>query len=160
DESQELYPSRVWRDFIEHIEIVTTQDAASLLSNSEQSDVKHVSHFTATGRELERFTQQGGITLEDAIFGHDLFGNVTSLSRLHTATGDSAVTTWRYNGLGKVIQLNEPGSLPQYRSYNSWGALKTVSWTDTSRSPSVDRRQQYTYDPLGRVVDASLEDYN
>jgi RHS repeat-associated protein len=154
DEASERYPTCASRSFSDHVEIVTTQDAASMLAGSPQEGVQKITFLSATGRTLKRYTRNSAFaTQEEAHFGYDFVGNLTSMRRFWYSSGiDSVTTTWRYDSRGRMIQLNEPASLPQYLSYDNWSQLVSSRWTDTSASPVVDRVMAHRYDALGRLV--------
>lgn len=59
NESSEVFPTCFTRTFQDHTEVVSVQDAASLLAGSPQSGVQKVSYATAIGRVLTRSTWQG-----------------------------------------------------------------------------------------------------
>jgi RHS repeat-associated protein len=158
NEGAELYPTCVTRSFANHVETVFTQDATSLLNGSPQSGVRKFTTLSAIGRTIEQYTIQGSQTLEDELFGYDAFGHVTSVARLQASTGSSATTTLTYSSTGQLTQLQEPGLLPQYRSYDSWGDLSNVSWTDFSEAATPSRVTSYHYDPLGRLASSSMQD--
>ena len=63
-----------------------------------------------------------------------------------------STTSWRYDSLGQVLELDEPDSAPQFRSYDNWGELTQVQWLDTTTNPATDRRTITQYDALGRVI--------
>lgn len=59
--------------------------------------------------------------------------------------------SWRYDSLGRLLQLNEPGSAPQTRSYSNWGELLQMQWTPPPPEPV--HSVVYKYDALGRLIE-------
>jgi RHS repeat-associated protein len=161
DEANERYPTCVSRYFRMNREFVDTQDAASRLPGSPQAGVVQESTYSAIGQLLERATYgsdplTGNLmaTEEDALFGYDRLGHLVRMMRRYQVPQSTiaVATTWHYDNLGRVIELEEPGAAPQCRSYDRWGELTQVQWTDTTTSPSTDRRSLTTYDARGRVT--------
>ncbi|HEY6177082.1 MAG TPA: RHS repeat-associated core domain-containing protein [Kofleriaceae bacterium] len=160
DESHELYPTCVYRSFQNNTEIVSVRDASSYLSGSPQEGVSKVGYTTALGRLLTRSTWKDQTRLEYATFAHDRLGRLTAMARYQDAAGASKPVTssWRYDSLGQLIELDEPDSAPRFNSYSRWGEL-----IDSSRLPGSTsggsppdaahgRHVTATYDALGRIV--------
>lgn len=171
DEANETYPTCVTRTFLNHTEEVTTSDAASLLTGSPQRDVKTSTFFNALGRPMASVTVDGQpagqatIYLGRTTYTQDPLGHVISMTRYlnpaplnrEPSVGSNAVTTtWRYDSLGWVTELDEQGNAPQFRSLDSWGELTRVQRCDDGVSmapcPASDRRTITRYDALGRIV--------
>jgi RHS repeat-associated protein len=160
DEANERYPTCVSRFFSMNRELVDTQDAAAGLAGSAQTGVVHESTYSAIGQLLERATYKSDpstgnrIEIEDARFGYDRLGHLIRMTRYQVpqVSAVTVATTWHYDNLGQVIELEEPGAAAQFRSYDRWGELTQVQWTDTTTSSSTDRRSLTTYDARGRVT--------
>jgi hypothetical protein len=172
DEARETYPTCVTRTFMNHTEEVTTSDAASLLATgSPQKDVKTSTFFNALGWPMASVTVDGQPAgqpttyLGRTTYTQDPLGHVVSMSRyrnpapLNTepSVGSNAVTTtWHYDSLGWVTELDEQGSARQFRSLDSWGELTRVQRCDdgvsTAPCAASDRRTITRYDALGRVI--------
>lgn len=125
NESSEIFPTCFTRTFQDHSEVVSVQDAASLLTGSPQYGVKKFSYATAIGRVLTRSTWQGATRLEHAMFSYDRLGHRTGMTRYQDANaGANPVTSsWRFDSLGQMLELNEPGSARQSNTYSNWGEL-------------------------------------
>jgi YD repeat-containing protein len=86
------------------------------------------SYATAVGRTIARSTWQGATRLEHATFTHDRLGHQTGMTRYQDAVaGANPVTSsWHFDSLGQVVELDEPDSVPQLNTYSSWGELLRV----------------------------------
>ena len=60
------------------------------------------------------------------------------------------VWSWQFDSLGQMLQLTEPSTALQQRSYSDWGDLKEVTWTPPSPEPKHSIVK--TYDALGRIT--------
>jgi RHS repeat-associated protein len=131
---------------------VSVRDAASLLTGSPQYGVKNTSYATATGRTIIRSTWQGSTRLEHALFAYDRLGHRTGMTRYQdAANGASPVTSsWRFDSLGQMLELDEPDSAPQLRAYSYWGELTSSTRTIPGSSTSLSVRSRY--DAYGRLI--------
>ncbi|HEX8111801.1 MAG TPA: hypothetical protein VF516_28915 [Kofleriaceae bacterium] len=52
------------------------------------------------------------------------------------ASGANPVTSsWRFDSLGQMLELDEPGSAPQFNTYSNWGELlQTVRYVTSTPS--------------------------
>jgi len=152
DEATERYPTCV--DYSYALGRVTTVKHApdSLLAGSPQMGLTRHQITGGTGQAIARFTVQNGTTLEYASFGRDRLGNLTSVVRYQDpSAGDSSVTwTWRFDSLGRVLRLTEPGVAPQTREYSSWGEVISTKWTPAL--PELEHSIVDRYDARGRLV--------
>src|SRR5678815_3032907 len=150
NETSEIYPTCFSRTFQNHTEVVSVRDAASLLDQSPQQDVVKTSYLTATGRLSARATWQGSNRVEYAAFSHDRLGHMASMTRYQDAAAGAnpVTTTWHTDSLGQLLELDEPDSVQQLRSYSNWGEL-----LETSRTVAgVLKREMQSYDALGRMT--------
>jgi RHS repeat-associated protein len=174
DEGPEVYPTCFQRNYEDHTEVFRARSADSLLAGSPQAGVEKTSYTTAIGRLLARSTFQGGSRLEHATFAHDRLGHLTGMTRYQDPqAGTKPVTSsWRYDSLGQVLQLDEPDAVPQFNTYSNWGELlAVVRILESSEGgpiegggigggpppPSGDPGQSglrvlTTYDALGRTI--------
>ena len=76
------------------------------------------------------------------------------MTRYHDPVGASnpVQSSWRFDSLGQVLAWQEPESALQLATYSNWGELLEVQWTDSTASPSIDRRLVTAYDALGRIT--------
>lgn len=154
DESSEIFPTCFTRAFQDHTEVVSVQDASSLLTGSPQSGVKRFSYATATGRVLTRSTWQGATRLEHAMFSYDRLGHRTAMTRYQDAAGGAnpVTSSWRFDSLGQMLELDEPGSARQSNTYSNWGELVTTS-RNAPGNPSLTALSVVSrYDALGRLI--------
>ena len=128
DELHEIYPTCFQHAFESNTEVVSVKDPASLLAGSPQDGVMTTSYATAVGRTIARSTWQGATRLEHATFTHDRLGHQTGMTRYRDAVaGANPVTSsWHFDSLGQVVELDEPDSVPQLNTYSSWGELLRV----------------------------------
>ena len=152
NELQELYPTCFQRVFQDNTEVVSIRDAASLLASSPQFGVIRSGYATAIGQVIARSTWSGANRLEHATFSHDRLGRLTAMTRYQDAAGAAAAVTssWHYDSLGQLLELDEPDSVPRSYAYSSWGEL-----VDTSRIPPSGGAGLHVlahYDALGRVI--------
>ena len=155
DETNQVFPTCFRRTFENNTEVVKVKDAASLLSHSPQDGVEQRSYVTAIGRTIERSTWQGSTRLEYARFGYDPLGRRTSMTRYQDAAGGTkpVVSSWHFDSLGQMTELDEPDSVPQYSTYSSWGELLETYRSVTSAGVTTIKRSVVKqYDALGRVV--------
>lgn len=150
NEASEVYPTCFSRHFVDHVEVLSVQDAASLLNGAPQASVVKSSYLTAAGRLLARATWQGANRLEYATFTQDRLGHLASMTRYqNAAAGSNPVTSsWRTNSLGQLIELDEPDAAAQLNTYSNWGEL-----IETKRTAAgTVKRTVQKYDAYGRVI--------
>jgi hypothetical protein len=162
DETNERYPTCFDHVFLDNTERVSTTDADAMLPGSPQASVIESTFFTAIGRPIQAVTYRAGVPQERSAFAYDVLGHMTSMTRYQDpmplsssalSAGFNPVTTiWHYDSLGQVLELDEPDSAAQFRSYSNWGELTQVQWCDAITSPCTDRRTITKYDALGRVT--------
>ena len=163
DEGVERYPTCFERVFLEHAEKVSRMDPDAMLPGSPQHSVERAAYFTAIGRPIQAVTHgPQGVPKERATFGYDALGHRTNLTRYQDpapvspseiSAGSKPVTiAWHYDSLGHVLELDEPDSAAQFRSYSNWGEPVQVQWCDATTSPCTDRRTLVSYDALGRLM--------
>gem|GEM_PF-1237131 len=154
NEAAERYVSCRTRTFRDNREVVYTWDPAMLASGSAQSALRKEHQYGATGQlvEARAFLDGASYVMERALFGYDAFGNLTAMKRSDSWSQAWAETSWRYDSLGRLLELREPDAAPQVRSYDSWGSLTQTQWLDTTTTPPTDKRVVHRYDPLNRLV--------
>lgn len=168
DESNEIFPTFFGRTFQNSTEIVSVQDAASLLAGSPQHGVVQRSELTAINRLLSRSTWSGATRLEHATFGHDRLGHLTSMTRFQDANAGARPVTssWRHDSLGQLLEVREPDSSPQFYAYSNWGELLEAHHAVLRSPPQSENgppppdtdpvtttlRTINTYDSLGRMI--------
>src|SRR5262249_55895526 len=108
--------------------------------------------IAATGRQLATSTWSGSSRLEHATFSYDHLGHLTSMTRfLDAAAAASPVTTsWHTDSIGELVELDEPNSAAQFRSYDSWGELIDMTRNAANGTDTLHAVTQY--DALGRVI--------
>ena len=150
DEHNEIYPTCYQRFFENNLETMRVRDSVSLVPNGPQNVVR-VSYATAIGRVVARSAFQGNTRIEHATFEHDSLGHVKSMTRYQDpATAANGVTsTWHYDSLGRLLELDEPDAVPQVNTYSSWGELRQVHRA-TAAGGSLDTIKRY--DALGRLT--------
>lgn len=160
DETSEVYPTCFRRVFARNSELLLTRDAASLLTGSPQAGVVRETLRSALGWILESETFTEGVgngNHERARFGYDVLGHLISMTRFQDPglLSGPIATTWHYDSLGQVLELDEPESAAQFRGYSNWGELIQTQWCDPTlpiASPCTDRRTISRYDALGRLT--------
>jgi YD repeat-containing protein len=150
NEASEIYPTCFSHVFQDNVEWVNVRDPSSLLAGSPQDGVVRGNAFTAMGRLITRSTWQGSTRLEHAVFGHDRLGHVTSMTRYQDPVEytNFITSSWRFDSLGQVLQLNEPDSPPQFNLYSSWGEIVETNRTVAGTLKRVVQR----YDAHGRLT--------
>jgi RHS repeat-associated protein len=151
--------------------VTTVRDAASLLQGSPQAGVTKTSSSTASGRLISRTTMQGKARLEYMAFTVDRLGRTSSMTRYQDAAGGTNFVTssMHFDSLGQLIELDEPDSPPQLRTYSNWRELLSTSRTiqtsgaaasgvsssartDATTGSSTALTVVNTYDALGRLT--------
>ena len=157
NEEAERYPTCFEHFFSAGAEHVTTQDAASLLPGSPQFGVVHHSVVGSRGLLLSRFTTKPGANgtaqqIELVDYGYDVLGHMSQMTRYaNPGPGTGPVkTTWKYDSLGQVLELTNPGAQPQLYSYDHWGEMTGFQWTDSTNSTL--HRLLSEYDGFGRIT--------
>ncbi|HMG24733.1 MAG TPA: hypothetical protein VK607_25525, partial [Kofleriaceae bacterium] len=152
NEASEIFPTCFDRTFENNTEVVSVQDAASLLAGSTQFGVKSTSYATAIGRTIMHSSRQGSSRLEHAMFGYDRLGHRISMTRYKdAAAGIKPVkSSWRFDSLGQVLELDEPDSAPQLRTFSNWGELTSVKRTASGSTATLWVRS--TYDAYSRLI--------
>jgi RHS repeat-associated protein len=153
NESQELYQTNYTAGVAGGQWVVGFINADANLNGSPQYGVVTTTAYSATGRPLTRATTQNGTNLDLVSIAHDTLGRMTSMTRYHDPATQSnpVTTTWHYDSFGNLIELDVPDSSPQFRTFDDWGELTQVQWTD-STAAGIDRRSINRFDALGRVV--------
>jgi RHS repeat-associated protein len=169
DETAERYPTCYKRYFENNKEIARVTDSASLLNGSAQSGVFQETYFDAKGLPQALVTYAGagnsggrGNSLDRVLSGYDVLGHLISMTRYQnpaplnamepSIASNPATTSWRYDSLGQVLEFDEPDSAAQLITYDNWGDVTQVQWSDGTSSPATDRRSLTAYDALGRVT--------
>lgn len=154
NESSEIFPTCFTRTFQDNTEVVSVKDAASLLGGSPQVGVQKFSYATAIGRVLTRSTWQGSTRLEHAMFSYDRLGHRTGMTRYQdAAAGANPVTSsWRFDSLGQMLELDEPDSAPRLNTYSRWGELVRTVRNAPGNSSSTALAVVSRYDAFGRLV--------
>ncbi len=154
DEANQIYPACTSRSYAASEEVISTRSADSFLSGFPQENIRKTVYLSATGRTLEKSTSKGATLLEAATFTYDRLGRLAGMTRYRDpgAYANPVTTAWRYDSLGWLLELRDPDTAPQLRSYDTWGELTQVQWTDTATSPPTDRRSLMSYDALGRIT--------
>jgi RHS repeat-associated protein len=157
NESIERYPTCMGRNFAGNREIDQVTDTAN-------ASVTHFSTYDAIGRLVNRSTAVSSVDVntgdvstvrnEAADFSYDRLGQPNRMVRYGNAESFTlpVAMTWNYDSLGQVLELHEPDSAVQFRSYDNWGAMTQVQWNDTTTASPTDRRTIVAYDALGRTV--------
>jgi hypothetical protein len=153
DESAERYPTCFIHEFAGNRALVSVVDPAHPL-------IRHQSAYDASGRVRSKYTlrmesRTGPVAalLEAMDLSYDPLGNPHHMGRLFDlGTQDWVNTFWKYDSLGQMLELAEPESAVQFRTYDNWGELTQVRWTDSTTLSSTDRRLISKYDALGRTV--------
>ncbi len=155
--SLERYPSLYEHSFTNHQEIMTSNEADSLVTGSAQAGVARQTAMTAVGHLLFRTTTQVGSKLEYATFAYDRLGNLSSMSRYQNPSSLTTVvtTSWQFDSLGQVLRLLDPSMPPQERTYSYWGELINVA-----QYPANEPSHEVvtSYDSLGRIVHSEERD--
>jgi RHS repeat-associated protein len=75
------------------------------------------------------------------------------------AAGARPVTSsWRFDSLGQLLELDEPDSVPQLHTYSHWGELLDTRRLLTAGGMPTLSRVVNTYDALGRVIHREQQD--
>ncbi len=156
--ASEVFPTISTHVFANYTDTTIVQDADALTTGSVQFGVTHQATTSAIGRVLTRSTMQAGARLEYSTFSYVPLGQQSSMVRYQNAmsAANSVSSTWRYDSLGQLIELDEPTSAPQTRSYSAWGELKSVTWHPPA--PELLHSVASVYDALGRVT--TSEEFN
>jgi RHS repeat-associated protein len=143
DETNEIYPSCINRNFANNQEVVDVSTADATLTQA----FKRI-NLNAMGRVLERSTQhhawRGNTILNDVVFTYDALGHMTSMTRYQDPI-NKVTTTWHFDSLGWLTRLDEDGVASQTRTFDSWGNLTMVQ-------QGADSRTITRYDGYGRPV--------
>jgi hypothetical protein len=145
----DLFPTCYQRSFTNHVETVDVRDASSLQSGSPQEGIVTRTVRTAIGRVIERSTLQGGMRIEDATFAYDRIGHLLSMTRFHDPTNqsDPVTSSLKFDSLGDILQLSEPGAPTRFYQYSDWNEPISTNWIDGATPYTLER----DYDALGRL---------
>jgi RHS repeat-associated protein len=154
DESHEVFPTCMQRGFQNHTEIVNVRDASSLLAGSPQDGVVKSSASSAIGWIISRSTWQEATRLEHIAFTYDRLGRQTGMTRFQDAQGITKPVTssWHFDSLGQLLELDEPQSVPQLNTYSDWGELVETRRDITVNGTAGPALVVKHYDALGRVT--------
>lgn len=154
DDSVERYPTLFSRSYSGSQAVSSVRTADALIPSSPQYGVSRVNISSAIGRDLSRSTWSGSVRLEYATFSHDHLGNLTGMTRYQDPANalNPVSSTRRMDSQSRVIELTEPSSAPQSRTYSNWGDLLKIEWTPPA--PELKHSVNYSYDALGRLLHA------
>jgi RHS repeat-associated protein len=149
DPANEIFPTCTSHRFDYGVEIVGVNDAASLQPGTAQFGLGRFATLSAIGQTLERSTWRNTTRHEHATFEWDHLGNTTAMRRYQNPgeATNPVLWTWKFDSLGRNLELGEPGNPPRINRYSNWGDLLEMSW------PSLGGRSMHMrYDALGRLV--------
>jgi RHS repeat-associated protein len=162
NEANEYYPTFYFRTFLNNTERVDVADPEYWrVAAFGGRPAYHRATYSAAGQLLSRSTWNANeddneVRLESMDFSYDRLGQLTRLTRYGNPISSLSPvdTSWKYDSLGQVLEFSEPDSATQIRTYDNWGELTQVQWSDATTSPATDRRTMTTYDALGRKTHA------
>jgi RHS repeat-associated protein len=154
NETNERYPTCFSRTFASNTETVEVRDARSSLDSTSSRKVLHGSTYTAIGQLTDRYTTLDGFKIESMAYAYDRLGHLNSIKRYGDPVNSNnpVVTSWKYDSTGEALELRDANNAVQLRTFDDWGELTQVQWTDATTSPPTDRRTINRYDALGRTV--------
>jgi RHS repeat-associated protein len=164
DETHERYPTCFNRTYSDNKVTMFVWNALDLVVPISRTQLLHGSTHTAIGQLVDRsttqveFDEENGTSvftkIERMEYGYDRLGHLSSMKRYvdPAHSSNSVVTSWKYDSLGQGLELRDPNSAVQFRTFDEWGELTQVQWTDATTSPPTDRRTISRYDALGRTV--------
>ena len=104
---------------------------------------------------------QGTTRLEHAEFSYDTLGHRTGMTRYKDADAGALPVTssWHFDSLGQMTDLDEPDSVPQLNTYSDWGELLQTSRRVTSAGGTqITRSVASQYTTWWKALQRELED--
>lgn len=139
--------------------VVRSRGRNEMRTDDSRFGVVDESRFTAIGWEVRKSRVKAASELELMLLSYDRLGHLETVERFAdptSTTSPSALWFFVTDSLGRTVEIHEPDASPQYRQFDSWGAVKQARWLDTATGEY--RGTMYWYDGLGRIlgeIDAS-----
>jgi YD repeat-containing protein len=154
DETVDRYPTCVSYFYRNGQLLIRTQGPNELAQNKPQYGAYDDQVMSATGRVLSRSRSSYGSLLELVEYGYDPLGALSSLRRSADPQAGTGLATWSFDrdSLGAVLALREPAGVTRQYTYDAWGRIATVGWTDSTGIVAVRRGISFQYDGLARLL--------
>jgi RHS repeat-associated protein len=161
DETEDRYPTCVSYVYQNGQLLVRTQGPNELAPSKPQTGAYDEEVLSATGRVLSRSRSHSGSLLELVEYGYDALGALSSIRRWADPQGGTGAVTWSFanDSLGGVVTMSEPAGLTRHYTYDAWGRVATIGWTDSTGTMAVQRGITFQYDGLARLL-RSVETIN
>jgi RHS repeat-associated protein len=153
DETVDRYPTCKSYVYQNGQLLVRTQGPNELAQGKPQFGAYNEETLSATGRVLSRSRFGNGSTLELIEYAYDPLGALSSITRWADPQGGTGAATWSFtnDSLGALLAMREPAGLTRQYSYDAWGRVATVGWTDSTGNVPVQRGVSFRYDGLARL---------
>lgn len=133
--------------------VVRSRGRNEMRTDDPRFGVVDESRLTAIGWEVRRSRIKAASELELMTLSYDRLGQLETVERFAEpgdTTSPSALWFFVTDSLGRTVEVHEPDASPQYRQFDSWGAVKRARWLDASTGEY--RGTMYWHDGLGRVL--------
>jgi RHS repeat-associated protein len=154
DESVSRYPTCFSYLYAAHQALRRIQGPNELAAGKPQSGAFDEETLTATGEVIRRARVQAGKKLSLIEYGYDRLGQMSEATRWadpDTMSG-SVKWSWSNDSAGNVLAVHEPAAARRFFSYDAWGNLTNVHWTDASGQTSLERGMAFDHDGLSRLT--------
>jgi YD repeat-containing protein len=154
DETVDRYPTCVSYHFQNGQLVLRTQGPNELALGKPQSGAYDEEIRSATEKVLSRSRSSAGSLLELMEYRYNPLGALSWMRRWADPQGGTGAAVWSIDNdsLGAVLELRQPAGLRRHYTYDAWGKLATVGWTDSTGILAVQRETKFDYDGLARLV--------
>jgi YD repeat-containing protein len=154
DETLDRYPMCMTYVYQNGQLLVRSQGPNELAQGKPQSGAYDEKALSATGKVLRSSRLQNGTFLESLEYRYDPMGSISAITRWADPQGGTGAATWVFNNdsVGAVLAMTEPAGLTRNYSYDGWGRVATVGWTDSTGIVAVQRGISFQYDGLARLL--------
>jgi RHS repeat-associated protein len=154
DETLDRYPMCISYLFQNGQMVVRGQGPNELAQGTPQSGAYDEETLSATGKTLDRTRSKNGSLLEKIQYQYDRLGGISSITRWADPQGGTGAATWSFanDSFGSVTTMREPAGLARQYTYDAWGRVATVGWTDSTGILAVQRGISFQYDGLARLL--------
>jgi RHS repeat-associated protein len=154
DETLDRYPTCTSYEYRDGQLLVQTRGPNEIATGKPQSGAYDERAISGTGQLLSLARVKGTAKLDLTEYGYDRLGTPAFMRRWAAPESASTKATWTWtnDSLGNVLVAHEPAQVARRLSYDDWGNVTAVGWTDSTGVVSLERGIHFAYDGLARLL--------